>query len=257
MEGSEVPKVPESTGQSTENKELQLKSAELAKATREKGMGILSGNFPVEYSKKIGAPFGGQYLGGGFIQGEEGTGFLIGRRLPYGLLHARGQERRQVWMASQYVPPRETEEVEEMQDVQKTSKFLGIRRARTVREPRKVSRETGRLRSHNGKHGENDWIQYDYLMKVSNAYDAGRRIGYVNMSIAVPPEIARQIDDQVQKNPYFPDQYFQKLYPDLEVGKEDTSRQLMRLEATEIEIIDERQRPRKQEVRKYPQPIPY
>lgn len=160
MEGSEVPKVPESTGQSPENKELQLKAAELAKETREQGMGILEGIFPPAYLNKLGqeAMLKVVFVSA-FIKGEDlpaGPVELIKRKDPDSFLtrsflrRGQRQRNRQVWLVSQYQPP--------------------------------ITRPIDTPFSYHGKHGE---------------------------------------------------------------------------KATELEIIDERQKPRKQAVRKYPQPIPY
>lgn len=120
-------------------------------------------------------------------------------------------------------------------------------------------RPTDTLCSYNGKHGESDWIQYDYFMPVDNTDYLDRRRLNVTMSIVVPPDIAVQIDEQVNKNVYFPDTFFKALYPNT-VAPTDLMHDIKREEATQLQIVDFRQKPYKRyekDVRKYPQPIPY
>lgn len=268
MEGSEIPKGElTNPGHSLENKELSIKAAELAKATREKGMGVLMGKFSPRFFPKHPSFVGGFSYIGKFIQNEEipfntpgeGAGLINWHDIPN---QGRSEQsrinylHRQRWMKSKYMPRMKVVKEQQIEERPRKVKFLGglitktyiDRKSVTVRKPTNIPI------TYHGKKGEGDWIQYDYRMIIEYPYDT-RSGTFVNMSVAVPPDIANQIDDQVAKNIYFPDAFFKALYPGY-IGP-DAKQDVKRIQATELEVIDLLGKPPKSEIRKYPQPIPY
>lgn len=206
-----------------ENKELELKAAELAEATRKKGMGTITGKFPRNLLRNRGGWTSYTNIGN-FIQGDaETTEHHLNLTQ---IINHTGQSEinrsNQIWRVHNYNP----------------------------------HKSNGEIRSYNGKHGEKDWTQYDYFMVSARGYDTpGRPNPDLIMSIAVPPEIATQIDEQVKKNVYFPDVFLKALYPDYMGDNVETH--IKRAPATRIVMNDLRQKPNKTQVIKYPQPIPY
>lgn len=245
MEGSETPKGIAESG----NKELESKATELANDTRMQGIGGLYGKFPRVYLERLGRgdQTGQQTHVGGFRKGKEGRSPLN----PYKVEHmgyANHYSNRQIWEKNSYAPM-ETKEESQLQETSKTVRHLGGLIKRTQIEKKLVT-----VKIPTPIIGYNGWKRYDYYMPAYNDKDMRSGI-FVMMSLAVPPEIAAQIDEQVEKNPYFPDAYFKALYPDLTVG-EDVKQHLKRKPATEIEVVDNTKRLSRQ-VRKYPTPIPY
>jgi len=268
MEGiTETPKADSSPNVPiAENKEMQLKAAELATATRGKGMGVLMGKFAPRFFPKNSSLVGGYSYIGKFIQDEQipdnspapsliswsevpgprGTTDTSGINHPY----------RQRWMKKQYVPPIQVIRKRQIKETPREVKFLGglITKTHIDRKPVTVKIPTDTPITYHGKKGEKDWIRYDYRMIIEYPYDA-RSGTMVNMSVAVPPDIAIQIDEQVTRNVYFPDAFFKALYPGY-IGP-DAKQDVKRREATELEVIDLVGKPPTRELRKYTQPIPY
>lgn len=246
MESNEAPKVP-----GVENKELEQKARELAIATKEKGMGMLFGKFPFRL-----LPANTNTLRqkefttlGKFIQGEEGAS-LVSCKTPVDLQQINPE--RQIWIRNKYIPPMEKVMVDEVQEIK--GKRLGIL-PKTDRISKKVLKPTNNPVTYHGKKGEFDWVQFDYYMPAYHALDI-RPGTYVNMSIAVPSDIAEQIDEQVKKNVYFPDAFFKALYPGY-IGP-DKKQNITRPQAKELQIIDNGSKGGyKSEILQYPQPIPF
>lgn len=237
----------------------ELKARELAQSTRLEGLGGLAGKFPqrlLQNQEKWGVWAFIEY----FIKGEDipqndhATGIIIKRHTPQHLMHKIENEYRQVWTKSQYVPPMEATLKQEFTD-RKIKTFFGLI-TKTTKEPELVRKTTDTPITYHGKKGENDWTQYDYYMPVDNSYDINNHWGnFVNMSIAVPPNLAVKINKEVEENIYFPDAFFKALYPG-HIGQ-DTKENIKRIQATELLVVDLIEKPPTSEIRKYPQPIPY
>lgn len=241
-----------------QDKELEQKAAELAKATREKGMGYIYGKFPPRVR-----PPGGFTHTGNFIQGEDipssdratlmftygnlGTAsYPIYASAMSGLQPNVG---RPIWNTRNFVPPEEYVYVREPITRERRKPFFRVEK---YQDTRRVKKLTGNLFNYHGKHGEPDWVRYDYIMGLFN-YPYDSRPAFVMMTVAVPPDLSVQIDEQVERNVYFPDAFFKALYPGY-VGQ-DTHKDIRRKPAKEIEIVDDRTGSKK--IVQYPQPIPY
>lgn len=244
MEGNEAPKP---TILTAGNKELMQKATELAKLTREEGIGCLTGKFPVKTTADTGAlPFD---YAGEFFQGEKESGGLIPPTTPIYLMQRDGLKHRQVWSVSEYTPPMTEKPVEEV--VKRKEKRFGIL-PKTHTEIRRRWVKTDIPKTYKGKKGESDWVRFGYYMPILCEYD-GRPGIYIDMSVAVPPAIASQIEEQVAKNVYFPNAFFKSLYPEY-IGT-DTDRHIKIIPANELEIVDLRKGKNKSEVRPYPQSL--
>lgn len=254
MEVNEVPKGnDEGTSpeiQDVENKELEIKASELAKETRQNGMGEIY----ISQRRIKGSP---PHVHS-FIQGEETIEEALARTaldhiLPYHIQKhlLKNAEHRQIWMISEYVPPMEEVRVRKIREI-KRKKFGFI--PQTDRIVEKAWQPTDTPLTYHGKKGEPDWIQFDYYMPLH--VEGERRHGsFVIMSIAVPPHVATKIDEQVSSNVYFPDAFFKALYPEY-VGP-DITKDLKRIQATELQIEDRRKGKDRTQMLSYPQPIPY
>lgn len=258
-----------------ENKELQKKAEELAKETRERGMGLLHACFTYRNGGRE-----GYNIKGYFIKGDEvpdgsynfsfmNNGILIAELEP---MHYSDIKESETWAKSKYRVPMEviTEktavEVPKKREVQVRvkRKFFGYRTESRIEEYKDkeiIDREvrTNNPLAYKGKRGDFDWIQYDYSFMTN----AGGRDGQAFMSIAVPPDVARQIDEQVGNNVYFPDVFFKALYPTFQSnGNGDAY--LRRLPSKGLRVIDLVKNPfnpktdlidQKGVVRLYPQPL--
>lgn len=286
MESSETPKDGK-----IENKELQLKAIELARATREKGMGGLHGKFSPQIQDRLMAPpgkVGDQFSGltsiGHFIQGEsipeaDRSMLMIGGKTPYinnidnyhYSPHVECPDNRQIWVASPYFPPMEVKR--ERKPIEKERKMLfGLKNKKVIEGDRTERIPTDIPITYHGKKGEPDWTLYEYYMIINYPYDTRPQIPVI-MSIAVPPDLATQIDQQVKDDVYFPDAFFKALYPNT-IGP-DANKDITRKQATELNVVNLRGKSyytrdnlralyrhsapylREGEIRKYPQPIPY
>lgn len=159
---------------------------------------------------------------------------------------------RQIWKIAGYAPPMRKDWIDKTIEV-KTKRFGFI--PKTERHVERGWQSSNEPLSYDGKRGGSDWTQYDYYMP---RYDKGDdRIGGQPsvLSIAVPPNIAAQIDEEVAKDVYFPDALLKALYPDY-VGS-NIDQNLKRFQATELRIVDCRSKPEKDSVQKYSQPLPY
>ena len=158
----------------------------------------------------------------------------------------------QIWTMARYVPPMKKELVDEVKEVK--TKRLGFI-PKTEKHIEKVLRTSNEPLSYDGRKGEPNWTRYNYYMR---RYDKGedRQGGSLSvLSVAVPPHIAAQIDDEVAKNVYFPDAFLKALYPEY-IGP-DLNKNLKRFPTTELRIVDCRSKPEKDSVLKYSQPLPY
>lgn len=227
---------------------------EVAKRTREEGMGMLHGKFPPNIAQpgKVGV-FTSVH---GFIQGteniqdiDEGSNFwrMLSARtgdknLPYEVWYPYTQINRQVWTASEFHPP-----------------TIWEKKVTSGRFPFKRTEIRNERYDYKGKIGPIEGVQYDYFMPVGRIYDIGNRPGvFVNLTVVVPPEIASKIDAiDLQKHPEFPDLYMKSLYPGF-IGS-DTKTQIHREQAIELFVRDWRKNPDPKAgiVIPYPKPIPY
>ncbi len=231
------------------HQELSIRASELARITRERGMGILSGKFPPNMSSVtwLGLSISTQ----GFIQGEEVqveggdppiSHFAFRRLITAGApgeLRRTGLTYRQEWVASRYLPP---------VDVYTRRERSGLFGSKTIR--------TEAIRGYHGKHGETGWLEYEYFQYEDPLYDKGHRPGVIlTLSVMVPPDIAAEIDSQVLADPYFPNAYQSALYPDLIGG--DVKTHVRRLPARELLVVDCRDNPKNTQgqLRQYPQPL--
>mgnify|MGYP001585339317 CR=1 FL=1 len=233
---------------SIESKELKLKAEELAKQTRQRGMGMLEGKLPGNLSFSY---------TGHFIQGE------YPKDPPVNLIRSRQSEflnsdltlevkpNKQFWIIRPYAPPMENKTVIETSEIRKKTLF-GLRSV-TITKENPVLKPTNTPLSYNGKHGNTDWVEYNYYMPVIHV---DTRPGvYVSMGIAVPPDLAKQIDEEVAKNVYFPDAFLKALYPGY-VGP-NFQKHITRIPAKELKVIDNRPQLRTEVLHPYPHPIPY
>lgn len=241
-----------------QDEELERKAAELAKATREQGLGNLFGKFPPRVS-----PPGGFRGTGDFIQGENipsnDRATLMFQYGHFGTasypIYASAMSGTQpnvdrpIWNTRNYVPLKEYVYINEPITRERRKSFFRVEK---YQDTKRVKKFTGNLFNYHGKHGEPDWVRYDYIMGLFN-YPYDSRPAFVMMTVAVPPDLAVQIDEQVDKNAYFPDAFFQAVYPGY-VGQ-DTHKDIRRKPAKEIEIVDDRTGSKK--IVQYPQPIPY
>lgn len=240
-----------------ENRELQLKASELAKVTREKGMGHIYGKFPLRFIKPY-ALRSYTWIGQ-FIQGEAETAekhIDLSSMIRYRSANDELHTDYQIWRVSNYVPFTKILTVKEPRERTVPRHFGPFKlegRKQTYYET--VRKPTDEIITYKGKHGERGWTQYDYCMSGHPLRDPGRGAQALVMSIVVPPEVAAQIDEQINNNIYFPDALFKALYPDYVGSNVETH--IKRVPATQITIVDSRQKPNKIETKKYPQPIPY
>ena len=234
--------------QTLQNKELEIKAKDLAKATREKGMGMLHGKFP---ERLLGLQTGKNEFTsiGGFIQGEDALSGLMFPDTPSELMQLFGYAHRQIWSINDYIPRMEETEIDKIEEIK--GKKFGIL-PKTDRIVRKVWVQTNNPKTFHGKKGESDWVQFTYYIPTVHKYD-GRPGIFVQMSVVVPPNIASQIEQEVEKNVYFPDAFFNALYPGY-LGP-DIATNIKMVKPTELQIADRRKGKYKNEVRPYPQPL--
>lgn len=229
---------------------LERRAKELAQATRQRGMGMLAGKFsPAAIPQELVVPGIGWYDALGFIQGEETQtrrqvetlGDLIWTKIPDSRDPASidsFKSNRQYLVANRYTPP-------------------VIKTVREVKKgwfkKEKVTDETPR--TYNGKRGESNWIQFSYRMPV--VHQDTRPGVAVEMLIAIPPDIGEQISEEIMNNSYFPDAFFQALYPG-KVGP-DSNKSITRQRATEIWMLDRRTNSQNAQwmISAYPEPIKY
>lgn len=202
--------------------EIKLKARELAKATRERGMGVLDGQFPKEYSEEKKLENQKQRLGfSKAIELNPKESFWLRDNLQYEL-YEKVVPGEHVWISSTKVP-------------------------------KQPYRENPLLNSN-----FDGWTKFIYRMPIEQVYDKSKRHGTVmRLYVFVPPEVAAEIDEALAQNPLFPNEYFQALYPDL-IGL-NTDTHLKRLPATKLVKIDYRTSPDKPQetVVEYPKPIQY
>ncbi len=223
---------------------------ELARATKERGMGQIFGYiFSVEQT-----PYGA-YPGRGFILGldvrESDQDVTRYKRLRELLPHSPRipedlEERwwydhrnRQGWFVHNYRPPTNKWQTKEGGSLFRRSKIIDHEEPIT----------------YDGKHGERDWVQYTYFAHI---IDQSQRPGApLYLNVAVPPDIAREIDRMASENIYFPDEYLKALFPDI-IGN-DPRRKVKRYPANELMTIDLRADSTnpKISVLSYPEPIPF
>ncbi len=262
-----IPKAP-----NAKNKELEQKASELAQATRENG--IVNMFLGQRVSRESPPPvasfirgvnvdnFSRKKAGLSWISESEGAlfdmlpphNFISGDRYGYRTLGEETQDNthRQIWKIARYTPPMRGDWVEKTIEV-KTKRFGFI--PKTERHVERDFQLSNEPLSYDGKRGESDWTQYDYYMP---RYDKGdhRRGGQPSiLSIAVPPNIATQIDEEVAKNIYFPDAFLKALHPGY-IGS-NIDQNLKRFPTTELQIVDCRSKTEKDSILKYPQPLPY
>src|SRR3989344_2711100 len=213
----------------TETKlDLEQKAQELATRITTEGIGIMHGKFPdtlVQYARE------GFTYSLGFIIGEK-LGLdnnsrsdqhmlvrLINHHFPKNLYQDFNHLDRYIWVKSTYAVPTTTMTVTEK---------AGFLRSRTVT---KIERAT-----FHGKSGEEGWVHYEYYMPTDHYAHDPRRGGFYLYSMAVPPEIALQIDEGVKQDPTFPDTLLKSIYP----GKfgSDKHQYLKRNQANEIMFLD-------------------
>lgn len=221
--------------------ELENRAKELAILTKNRDIGQRLG-YQSPIDKNIQYP--GFYPGKGFILGDE----VAGGEREYGKLQElivptgdRGpsldskQTQRQLLLIKKYTPP--------------------VRKWRTEVGGlfRKRYEEHEEMVTFNRKHGEEDWVQFTYFMYIQH-YRPGTTI---ELNVAVPPDLAKQIESAIQDDPYFPDRYFKALFPGM--FGEDKKVFLTRYPATELLVVDRRENPQNTagELKHYPQPIPY
>jgi hypothetical protein len=260
-EGNLKPKTIQEV-RNVQDKELEQKAAELARETKRKGMGYIFGKFPPRVSPPN--TVGGFTHTGFFIQGEDipyidpATRMLIWGHFGTAIYPIKTGAMsgiqpnvgRPIWNTRNYVPTKDRKrEVQTLE--RKEKKWLGLR-TEIVKEQKVVRVPTDTLTNYHGKHGESDWIRYEYATGLFN-YPYDSRPAFVMMTVVVPPDLAVQIDEQVEKNVYFPDAFFQAIYPGY-VGQ-DTHKDIRRKPAKELEIINDRTGVKK--VVQYPHPIPY
>ena len=231
--------------------EPATKATELARLTREQGMGLLMGKFPKAMVQA--ADGEGFIFIKGFIKGEEvktknpwttETDFSfkqIATAAPFPRdLTSTAETHRQTLVITRYSPPAHTT----------TRQEGGFLRKKRITEEQ--------IDSYNGKHGENGWIQYVYIQPEDPCFDFSRRPGTeLHLHVTVPPDIAKEIDAQVNANPYFVDTYQKALYPDL-IG-ENPETHVKRIPAAELLVVDCRENPKNTQgtIIPYPQPLPY
>src|SRR3989344_480990 len=221
--------------------ELENRAKELATLTKSRGIGQRYGyQRPIDKNIR----YDGFYPGKGFILGDEVTGNereyykLQELIVPFSgndpILDSK-QTQRQILLINKYKPP-----------VRKWKTQVGGLF-------RKRYEEHEAQNTFNGKHGEEDWIQFTYFMYIQH-YRPGTTI---ELNVAVPPDLAKQIESAIKNDPYFPDRYFKALFPG--IFGEDKKVSLTRHPATELLVADRRENPQNTagELRHYPQPIPY
>ena len=262
-EGDEAPKVnavptkPEA--RNVQDKDLEQKAEELAKATRGQGIGQLFGKFPPRLSPGWTGGFGST---GFFIQGEEVPdsdrstlmlSMTSSKSMSPVYFSANSGLQPNIvgplWISSAYEPRKEYVYVREPITRERRKSFFRVEK---YQDTKRVKKFTGNLFNYHGKHGESDWIRYEYAMGLFN-YPYDSRPAFVMMTVVVPPDLAAQIDEQVEKNVYFPDAFFKAIYPGY-VGQ-DTHKDIRRKPAKELEIVNDRTGVKN--VVEYPQPIPY
>ena len=221
--------------------ELENRAKELGTLTKSQGMGQRFGyQRPIDKNIR----YDGFYPGKGFILGDE---VINDEREYYKLLELivpvygrdpicdSKQTQRQLLLINKYKPP--------------------VRKWRTEAGGlfRKRYEEHEEPITFHGKHGEEDWIQFTYFMYIQH-HRPGTTI---ELNVAVPPDLAKQIESAIQDHPYFPDRYFKALFPGM--FGEDKRVSLTRHPATELLVVDRRENPQNTagELRQYPQPIPY
>lgn len=251
MESSEV---------AVNTEELELRASELAKATKERGMGMLDGKFPAGLFKKLDRPPDtGQSLIGYFVQGEKlpNHDVILFRPRDQEFLNSEVRNgiypsHKQFWIVNKYIPPMKNEPVIERKTI-KMKTWRGLR-SKTITRDETVFKPTNIPLDYHGKRGESDWIQYDYYMPAALVFDQRPNV-YVDMAIVVPPDLATQIDKQVAKNVYFPDAFFEALCSEF-IGP-DALQHIRRRPSTELEVVDNRLLLPTRLLRPYPEPIPY
>lgn len=240
-----------------EQKLEEQRIAELARVTRQEGMGQLYGHtYP--FDKAVGST--GYYPGMGFIKGESVVGNYDKYKELFEVVGAAQAPQhevfdpyvnkgRQVWVIAGDYRATKTE----IWQKRVKGGLFGLGE-------KIVTHEEQKTRSYKGErgelHGENGWRSYSYFMLTENPGDVRVGVGTM-MNIVVPPEIAQKIDKEVEADPMFPDRYFKALFPGV-VG-ENPNTYIKRKEATEIAVVDLRKDPagRTGEVRPYSQPIKY
>lgn len=231
--------------------EPAVKAVELARLTREQGMGILMGKFPKTIVQATDGK--GFMFIKGFIKGEEvrtknpwtaETDSIFKNMAAVATfprdLTSITETHRQTLVVTRYSPPTHTI----------TRQEGGFLRKKTITEKQ--------LDSYNGKHGEDGWIHYVYIQPEDPCFDFARRPGTeLDLHITVPPDIAKEIDTQVNADPYFIDNYQKALYPDLIGDNPETH--VKRTPATELLVVDYRENPKNTQgkIIAYPQSLPY
>lgn len=237
---------------------LEKSAKELAAVTREQGMGVLVGKFPTRFDGFTGgwASIGGFIMGEstGTAAGSNGVGMsgqvqeLIGGIITPRELMQQGYDPidHQVLTISPYTPP--TEKVKRFEK--------GFLRTKTTFEQVPLAYKSGRTSTYiDGKRGGDDWIMFEYYAPLDSSIE--KRPGvYLALNVVVPSDIATRIEEQIDKNPLFPDSFLKALYPDV-IGP-DNKNDVTRLPTTKLVVVDKRPgADPKPQVRPFPQPLSY